>query len=185
MIRRTLLLAGLLALPLALSAADKLNIKLGLWEITSVTQMTGTPQLAPELLAKMTPQQRAQMEAAFKAEASKGPHKEVSKECVTQKDIDHPFNSSERKDCSQSTVSTTRTTQEVHLVCTGQSKGTGTFRVTAPNSQTMTGELNIKSGDDANAMVMKAQLKGRWLSPDCGDEGDEEDSDDSEDSDNE
>jgi hypothetical protein len=185
MTRRTLLLAGLLSLPLAVSAAEKLNVKLGLWEITSTTHVTGMPQLAPELLAKMTPQQRAQMEGAFKAEASKGPHKEVTKECLTQKDLDHPFNSSERKDCSQSTVSTTRTTQEVHLVCTGQNKGTGTFRVTAPDPQTMTGELNIKSGDDANAMTMKAQLKGRWLSSDCGDEGDEEDSDESEDTDNE
>jgi len=186
MANRMLLLAGLLSLPLAASAADRLNVKLGLWEITSTTQMTGMPQLAPELLAKMSPQQRAQMEAAFKAEASKGPTKDVSKECVTRKDLDHPFStSSDRKDCKQTVVTTTRTSQEVHMVCTGQHKGTGTFRVNAPNPQTISGDFNLTSAEGANPMVIKMQLKGRWLSPDCGDEGEDEESDDSEDTDNE
>jgi PAB1-binding protein PBP1 len=180
-----LVLTSLLSLPLAGTAADKLNVKLGLWEITTTTQMTGVPQLEPELLAKMSPQQRAQMEAAFKAEASKGPHKDVSKECVTQKDVDHPFSaSSDRKDCKQTTVSTTRTSQEVHMVCTGSKKGTGTFRVNAPNPQTISGDFNLTSGDGANPMVIKTQLKGRWLSPDCGEESEDEESEDSEDTDN-
>jgi len=186
MANRMLILAGLLSLPLAGTAADKLNVKLGLWEITTTTQMSGLPQLEPDVLAKMSPAQRAQMEAAFKAEASKGPHKDVSKECVTQKDVDHPFHTAaDRKDCKQTIVSTTRTSQEVHMVCTGQHKGTGTFRVTAPNPQTISGDFNLTSGDGAGSMVVKTQLKGRWLGPDCGDEGDEEESDEAEDTDNE
>ena len=185
-IDKTLLLTCILLLPLAGSAADKLNVKLGLWEITSVTQMTGMPQLAPDLLAKMTPQQRAQMEAAFKAEASKGPHKDVSKECVTQKDLDHPFStSSDRKDCKQTIVSSSRSLLETHVVCTGQNKGTGTFRVTAANPETISGDYNLTSGEGAHPMVIKSQIKGRWLGADCGDEGDDEDTEDSEDTDNE
>ncbi|HEY4368153.1 MAG TPA: DUF3617 family protein [Steroidobacteraceae bacterium] len=183
MTHRALLLASLALLPLAASAADKLNVKLGLWEITSTTKMTGMPQLSPELLAKMSPQQRARMEEAFKAEASKGPKQDVSKECLTQKDLDQPFSASDRKDCTQTKVTTTRTSQEVQLVCTGQNKGTGTFHVDAPNPETVTGNFTLTSGDGSDGLVIKAQLKGRWLSSDCGDEDDEEDSDEGEDTD--
>lgn len=185
-IDKTLLPTCVLLLPLAGSAADRLDVRLGLWEITSVTQMTGMPQLAPDLLAKMTPQQRAQMEAAFQAEASRGPHKDISRECVTQQDLDHPFSAaSERKDCKQTTVSSSRSSLETHVVCTGQNKGTGTFRVTAANPQTISGDYHLTSGEGAHSMVIKSQIKGRWLGADCGEEGDDEDTEDSEDTDNE
>ena len=44
-------------------AADKiqsLNLKVGLWEVTHTTSLTGTPPIPPEMLAKMTPEQRAE-----------------------------------------------------------------------------------------------------------------------------
>ena len=171
---RPLLLAGLLVLPLAATADEKLNIKLGLWEITSVVHMTGVPELPPDLLAKMSPQQRAQMEAAFKAEAAKGPKKDVSKECLTQKDLDHPFDAD--KDCKTSTATGTRTTREMHLVCTGDNRGTGTLRINAPTPESMSGDMDLKSGN--GQFTIKAQLKGRWIGPDCGDEDDEDSADD-------
>lgn len=104
---------------LALSA-DQLNIRTGLWEVTSTTQMSGTPQLPKELTATMSPQQRAKMEADFKA-ASNVPRKETDRSCITQKDVENPFRGAS-DNCKQSIVRTTRTTQEVNLVCTGSPK---------------------------------------------------------------
>ena len=139
------------------------------------------PPLPKEVLDQMTPQQRAEMQAALKAESAKGPQTDVDRECITEKDIEHPFDSADSEDCKQTIVTTTRTTQEVRLVCTGEHKGTGTLKVTTPTPTTMTGLLDMRAGDGKDAMTIKAQMKGRWLAADCGDEADSDDEDDSSD----
>jgi hypothetical protein len=171
-------LAGVasLAIPLLASSAEQLNIKTGLWEITSSTQMSGTPQLPKEITAKMTPEQRAKLEADMKS-ATKDAKKNVDRSCITQKDIERPFHGAS-ENCKQSIVRTTRTTQEVNLVCSGEPKGTGYIRITTPTPETMTGVMDIKMGDGKDALNLKANLSGRWLGADCGDEADSDDHDD-------
>ncbi|HEY7641830.1 MAG TPA: DUF3617 domain-containing protein [Steroidobacteraceae bacterium] len=178
---RIVLLAGCCAAPLAL-AADKLDVKPGLWEITSSHQISGIPPMPKDWADKVTPEQRAQMEAAFRAEAQKGPQTDTERECITQKDMEKPFDIGE-KDCTQTVVRTTRTTQEVRLTCNGQMKGSGVLRVTTPTPETMTGTLDLQLGDGKDPMKVKSELKGRWLGPDCGDEKDDDDAGEDEDED--
>ncbi len=85
---RTSLLCLLLAFfSTALWGADKvqpLNVKLGLWEVTSTTNVSGMPPIPDDVLARMTPEQRARMEAAMKARSGEGPKTTVRKECITK-----------------------------------------------------------------------------------------------------
>jgi hypothetical protein len=171
LLRATLLTAGCLCASSVL-AADQLNIKTGLWEVTSTSQMSGTPVIPKELAAKMTPAQRAKMEADFKA-AAKQPKKDMDRSCITKKDVENPFHGAS-ENCKQSIVRTTSTTQEVRLVCTGEPKGTGFIRITTPNPETMVGVMDIRMGEGADALAFKADLNGRWLSADCGDEAEED-----------
>ena len=159
--------------PLAV-AADKLDVKPGLWEITSTHQISGIPPMPKEWQEKVTPEQRAAMETAFKKEAEKGPQTDTDRECITKQQAAQPFDVGDTKDCTQTVVRTTRTTQEVHLSCKGEYKGNGVLRVTTPTPETMTGTLDLQLGEGKDAMKVKSQLKGRWLGPDCGDEDDEE-----------
>ena len=170
------------ALPACISAAETLNVKTGLWEITSVTEMSGMPPLPKELLSALTPEQRKQMEAEIKAGQKKG-DKDTDRECVTQKDLEQPFESSNAKECTQTIVKSSRTAQEVHIACSGGIPGSGVFKVAAPNPEAMSGTLDLKLGEGADAMTVKARLQGRWLSSDCGDEADDDDSGGDEDSD--
>ena len=65
--RRALLISLLISTSALLWAADKpkpLNLKLGLWEATSLISMSGAPPIPPEMLAKMTPAQRAKSKSA-------------------------------------------------------------------------------------------------------------------------
>jgi uncharacterized protein DUF3617 len=173
---RIALLACCCAAPLVL-AADKLDVKPGLWEITSSHLISGIPPLPKEMEGQVTPEQRAAMEAAFRKEAAKGPQTETERECITQKDVEKPFDVGQ-KDCTQTVVRTTRTTQEVRLVCNGAVKGSGVMRVTTLTPETMTGTLDLQLGEGKDAMKVKSDLKGRWLGPDCGDESDDDDDDD-------
>lgn len=170
-----LLLAAAAAASLAPAfalAADKLNIKTGLWEITSTTHIDGIPPLPKELMDKVTPEQRAQMEQAFRDEAAKGAQVDTDRECITEEDLTRPFEGADESNCSHTITNTTRTTQEVRLTCGGEYKGSGLLRITTPTPETMTGALDLKVGDTKNAMTIKSQLKGRWLGPDCGEEDD-------------
>jgi hypothetical protein len=164
--------ACLLASSTALSA-EKLNIKPGLWEITSSTQMSGTPQLPKSVTDGMTPQQLAQLQADMKA-ASKDAKKNVDRSCITKKDVENPFHGASA-DCKQSIVQTTRTTQEVRLVCDGKTKGTGLIRINAPTPESMNGVMDMKMGDGSDTLNLKANLTGRWIGADCGEEGDADD----------
>lgn len=179
---RIALLACCCAAPLAV-AADKLDVKPGLWEITSTHHISGVPPMPKEWQEKVTPEQRAAMETAFRKEAEKGPQTDTERECITRQEAEQPFDVGDTKDCTQTVVYTTRTTQEVRLTCTGEYKGTGLLRVTSPTPETMTGSLDLQLGDGKDAMKVKSQLEGRWLGPDCGDEDEEESEADSRDED--
>jgi hypothetical protein len=172
---KTTAFAGLLLATVSASSAEKLNVKLGLWEMTSITRFSGMPPLPKELMDKMTPQQKAEMAAKLKAAAEEEPEPEVSSECITQEDLDKPFSSANSDECTQTIVRTTRNTQEIRLQCTGKTKGSGLFRVTTPTPETMTGELDLKAGEGANVFTISGKIKGRWLGADCGDEDDDGD----------
>ena len=154
------------------NAADHLNIKPGLWEVKSVVQTGGTPPIPKSVLDQMTPEQRAKIVAAAQANASK-PRQTVSKECITQKEIEEPFQTSSMKECKQTIVSTTRTTQEVRMVCNGDPKGAGVMKITTPTPESMAGIMDLKMGEGADTFTVKATLSGSWLGADCGDEADD------------
>lgn len=168
------LLCCCLAAPLA-RAADKLDVKPGLWEIVSTHHISGVPPMPKEWLDKVTPEQRAEMETAFKKEAAKGPQTDTERECITKQEAEQPFDVADAKDCTQTIVRTTRTTQEVRLSCTGEFKGAGVLRVTTPTPETMNGTLDLQLGDGKDAMKIKSELRGRWLGADCSDEDEERD----------
>src|SRR5215216_5859975 len=110
----TILLGCCCAASLA-AAADKLEVKPGLWEITSSHHITGIPPMPKEWQEKVTPEQRAAMETAFKKESERGPQTDTERECISKEKAERPFDVGDAKDCTQKVVRTTRTTQEVHL----------------------------------------------------------------------
>jgi hypothetical protein len=72
MFAKTLLrctVACAVAMPLY-ALADSLNAKVGAWEITTTSLMTGMP-VPPEALAGMPPEQRARIEKAMRARSGK------------------------------------------------------------------------------------------------------------------
>jgi len=157
-------------LPLFVGAAEPLNVKLGLWEISSETRMAGMPPLPKELLDQMSAEQRAAMQAAIQAQANGGPIRDTSQQCVKQEDLENPFNDDELENCERTVVSSSRTRQEFRLVCTGERSGEGSFRIETPTPESMTGEFELKVTNGADTMTINASMRGKWLSADCGDE---------------
>ena len=65
-------------------AVQPLDVKPGLWETTTTTEMGGMPPMPADVLAKMTPEQRAKFEAAMKARAAQGAKTTTRRTCLDQ-----------------------------------------------------------------------------------------------------
>jgi len=167
--KAALIAVGFSALLATVAVAATLDVKPGLWEVTTQGETTGMPPIPPQVLAQMTPQQRAQMMAAMQGRMNQP---DVSRSCVTQKMLDRgmSFDHGGNNQCTQSTVSSTSHSLDLRIVCTGeeQQKANGTMHIDATNRESFTGAFNMVSTDGTNTMTMKRTMQGKWLGSDCG-----------------
>jgi len=157
------------ALPALAADNTPLNVKPGLWETTLDSERSGTPPIPPEALAKMSPEQRAKLEAAI--QQSLGPQHRVAKRCVTQADIDKGFEGMERMghgNCTQNVTSSTSSLRAGSFSCTGAQTTSGTYRVEARRPDSVVANWDVTVGNGDKAMKMKSVMQGKWLGADCG-----------------
>ncbi len=157
---------------LTLWAADDvtpLNVKEGLWEITMTHSMTGmpaTPNIPPDALAKMPPEQRARIEAMTKGTP------DVRKECITKEKLEkHSAFGNNRGDCTRTVISSTGRKLEVKFHCEEkQSSSDGNFVVEAIGTDSVKGTTHLVSNSSSgHTMTMDFTFSSKYLGPDCGD----------------
>lgn len=174
MIRAVIVSIGIcfgIATTLPALAADNtpLNVKAGLWEVTSDGSQSGAPPIPPEALARLSPEQRAQFEAAMRQSA--GPHHQVSKRCVTQADIAKSFEKMGQMDggrCTQNVSSSTATLRAGTFSCTGRENASGTYRIEARSRESVIANWNATISNGGKEMKITNTAQGKWLSADCG-----------------
>jgi hypothetical protein len=143
-----------------------LDVKPGLWEITTTTAMSGMP---PIDYSGMPPEQRARIEAAMQARQAMGPMTKVRKSCVTtEKLAKEPFQDSDTASCTHTVVSSTPTRLRVKLHCTHPDSD-GDFLMEALSRDRIKGTVRMHASDDKHAMAARVSIAGRWLGSACGD----------------
>jgi len=171
--RNLLFLAVMFSCSLALFAADSLtslNVKEGLWEVTVTHTMSGMqamPNIPPDALAKLPPEQRAKVEAMMKG----GPSTDVRKECVTKDKLQkHSAFSNNRGDCTRTVVSETGRKLEVKFHCEEkESSSDGTFSMEALGSDNVKGTMHLVSNSGGHTMNMDMTINSKYLGAECGD----------------
>ena len=131
-------LALLWALPSwTADSIQPLDVKLGLWETSTTTDMSGMPPMPADLLAKLTPEQRAKMEAAMKARAAQGAKTTTRRTCLTKEELSKALTfGDDDKSCQRTIISSSRSKQEVHLECTNETmKRSGDVHIEAINAE--------------------------------------------------
>ncbi len=156
----------LIALPPLALAADSLDVKLGLWEVTYATEMQGS-MIPKSVLDKMPPAQRAKMEADMQKRAAGGPEAHVHKSCVTAKDIkEGAFRASEDKgdhSCKTTISAQSSTLQEATVTCGGKEPRTSHIKVQSQGRERMTG--SIENTMERGKITVK--LSGKWIGESC------------------
>ncbi|MBK6452029.1 MAG: DUF3617 domain-containing protein [Steroidobacteraceae bacterium] len=152
---------ALVALPLV-SHAETLDIKTGAWEVTISTAMSGMP-IPKEAMAKMSPEQRARMEASMRAQAGQGkPH--ISRSCVTREDIDRGLlMRSDEPNCKRKVITQNARHLEMEEVCTGPEPSKSHFKVDATSNERYTGSIDTTRGDGK----VHVDMSGRWIAATC------------------
>lgn len=173
--KATLLVAFALLAVALVGAADKITpfkVKPGLWEVSMTNNVSGQLPIPQEMLDKMTPEQRAKMEAAMQARSAQGPKATTYKSCITQEKLDHQKGFREDDpDCSQTVLSSTGSKVEMKIRCNKKDvlmEGTVLFE--AVDSQTVKGSVHMSATGNARKMDVNGTYAGKWLGSDCGDQ---------------
>lgn len=149
-------------------AATTLDVKTGLWEMTSVGTTSGTPPIPQDVLAKLTPEQRAKLQQSMAAGMASANQPHVRKACITQKSLERGLNFEDRPNCKTTVLNSTPRMLDVAMECTGAQRMTGKFHFEAADRETIAGDTNMVMTDGTNAMTMKYKINGKWLGGDCG-----------------
>ena len=149
------------------AAQTPLNVKTGEWESTITSDTSGQMPIPQEMIDKMTPEQRAKMEAMMKARGMQGPRTTVTKHCVKKEDLDKPFGN-ENKACKPNRVSSSATKQEIHMECEiGGGKQVGTLKYEAVDSSTVKGSMQMTASNGGRTMNVNSTFSAKWLGPAC------------------
>jgi uncharacterized protein DUF3617 len=155
-------------------AADKLqplNVKLGLWEMTATTKTSGEMPIPPEMLSRLSPEQRARMEAKMKAQQGDKEKTRTFKSCLTKEKMEKAsLFGDDRKNCKQTILTSTSSKMVLKAECVQEgTKSSGTIEFEAPNPENIKGAGQIGVTNGNQTMNINSTYTGKWLGSACGD----------------
>jgi hypothetical protein len=142
-----------------------LDVRMGLWEVTSETNMGGVPGVDT---SKMSPQQQAAMAAAMKGAMAKPT---VLKSCMTREKFvteGRPVPDQPGTTCSQTVQTNTAKVLENTMICTGDRPSRSVSRTEAQSPTAFTGTVISTSSGRGREMTVTIKMTGKWLGADCG-----------------
>ena len=153
----------LLAAP-ALGSAASFNVRPGAWESTTSSVVSG--ELLPAAaLAKMTPEQRARVEAMLGAHAG-APRRITEKTCITRADLDQDrlLKSDAEQHCTTTVVSRTPTRLVLDRRCPQPHASSAHVAFEAPSPERFTGSVDMTLAEGGKVHL---DIQGRWLGASC------------------
>jgi hypothetical protein len=159
-------LAGVTAVILA-QTVPALDVKFGLWEMAMTVDIGGTP---PQMdTSKMTPAQKAQMEAAMKE--MMGQHTSTKRQCVTKADLAKSMGeTSPGQTCKDTVTTNTGTVYDVTRACTGERTEKAQIHMEAVGREAMKGMVKSSTTEDGRTQTANISFTGKWVAADCGKE---------------
>jgi hypothetical protein len=149
------------------------NRRPGLWELSAQMQGPGMAAMIPEdRLAKMTPEQRAQVEAMMASRMGGGAQPIITKSCETTETIkkEQAYGQDKNRTCKVATVSSTGSKRVMQISCdTPNGKSEGTMTVDIPDPEHFNGTMVMHVNSQGRSVDMNQKITGKWLGSDCGD----------------
>ena len=168
---RRVVIGLLLSSFLTVGAADKgqpLNVKAGLWEVTT-TSRASEDVVPAALLEKLTPEQRARIEERINASKSDAVKTTIKKQCLTREQLQRGilFRPDE-KSCTWTLLTSTSSKVEMRGDCVDQGfKTDATLRIEALNPEEADGSLQYLTNGKRSIPAATSTFKAKWIGPRC------------------
>jgi hypothetical protein len=149
--------------------AQSLNVKTGLWEVTTTVKTSEEMPIPAGLLEKLTPGQRARVEERMKARKSEPGETTIEKQCLTRKHLDDgiPFGR-DRKSCARTVLTSTSSNVDMHVECLGKGiKSSGILQIEALSSENVKGSMRLSTTGGDNATNSTSTFTAKWIGPFC------------------
>lgn len=156
------------------ASADGTKVNLdadtGLWEVTTHPQMSGTLNIPDEQLQKMTPEQRARVEAALKSVTENVNQEHVIRQCLTPGERSKGFDlGNEGSSCKTTVRRNTSSELEVRRECSADNEvRTTTEHFRMSGRRHMSGTVDAAMSQNGKPVTMHMTIEGKWLAADCG-----------------
>ena len=162
-----------LALSLAALAVDKvqpLNVKIGLWEVTTNTTKVEDIVIPAGLLERLTPEQHARLEERMRARPSDPPRVTMRNYCLTKEQLEKGVSFGvNRKSCISKVVHSTGNRLEMRMECGIQGQGiksAGELEIEALDTEKVKGLVRLTIVGD-RAAASSSTFTARWIGPVC------------------
>ena len=176
---KTHIAATALAIPLLLNVtahADTpqkpaMNVALGLWEVTTTGDQSGAPVIPDSVLARLTPEQQARMQAMM----AKRSQPKKYRSCMTAQKLDQGFEKDGQEGADSQCKLTVITNSSSEYVADKQCRTGGGiaydakvhFNITGGKQTTGTVDVVITQADGKVSNLHRT-IQAQWLSADCG-----------------
>jgi hypothetical protein len=144
------------------------QVKTGLWEQTVTVTRQGALPMPDSVLSKLTPEQRARVEAQMRA--NQQPRTNTSQACLTEKDLDSLkiFENSD-PNCKQTVRTSTGTQIDAQWECRIEEgiTGKGTMHIDIQSPESARGTVHIVADGNGQNMVTGSKMTSRWIGSDC------------------
>lgn len=149
-----------------------MNVKTGLWQSTSTITVNGSLGLPPEVLAKMTDEQKARYQAAMQAQSGGHSSTHTNKGCLTQRDLTtDPFaqkdSSDEHIQCHGTLLSSTSTDIVLRETCSGEASMAYTMKIHAVDQEHATGTGMGTATMGGHTMNSSVKFQSTWIGATC------------------
>jgi uncharacterized protein DUF3617 len=167
---RILTLAVTAAISSTTFAAEPINIKPGLWDVTQTMTMSGAPLYVPSMNAAS----RAEYAKSWEKTANK-PTTDQDQQCITAKDIKEARvfqdRGTEGKQCKQTVKKQTSTAWSASSDCKDD-KTTNLLELdyTAPSPERFTGTMKSTLTSPNGKTIIDMKMSGKWIGASCPDE---------------
>jgi len=155
---------------LAAHKVTPLNVKTGLWEVTTTTAATEKTMLPAALLEKLTPEERARVTERMKARKADLQKTIITKQCLTEKQLESgtPFRPT-GKSCTWTVLTSTSAKVEALGHCLDQGlKTEETLRISALSPEETKGSLQLSANGENTIRATTSTFKAKWTGPRCG-----------------
>ena len=145
-----------------------LNVKTGLWETTTTYKMAGELPIPPEMLNRLTPEQRARMEERMKARSGQS-NTMTYQTCINKEDLENP-DFTDRKQCTWTTLDVNSTHAKGSASCEPDAGMTmsGAGEIIVVDQEHVKGSLHMNATGNGRGMTTDTTFTSKWLHSECG-----------------